>query len=242
MGQAGLRAAGARLVFADEPSGARGARVVSPSVDTAFRGLASADDSAIRARLGLPEAYVLSLAPPSDRAAFGLAAWTWVDGSVGESIPWVIMGIPPGEAENLRARARELDVAESVRLTSLPSPEELPAVYRGAQAYLHLGGGETMQILRWALAAGVPVASADSGRAAAVLGEGAYLVPDDDSRALGAACLTLLVESDVADPLRQNGLMRAAAYHGREPLRVLRDILVEFGDRRPARRAEGGTS
>jgi glycosyltransferase involved in cell wall biosynthesis len=241
-GQAGLRAARAWLVFADEVPPDRGERSVPPTVATAFRGVPSGEDASIRSRLGLPEAYVLSLAPPSERTEFGLAAWTWVDGSVGESIPWVIAGIPSGEGESLRARARQLDAAESLRLFSLPSPQDLPAVYRGAQAYLHIGGEETMQSLRWALATGIPVASVDSERAAAVLGEGAYLVPDEDSRALGAACLTLLVEPEVADSLRRKGLQRAAAYHGAEPQRALRDILVEVGDRMSARHAQGGTS
>lgn len=241
-GQAGMRTARAWLVFADEVPAKRGERSVPPRVATSFRGVPSGEDASIRSRLGLPEGYVLSLAPPSERTEFGLAAWTWVDGSVGESIPWVIAGIPSGEGESLRAGAQQLDVAGSVRLFPLPSPQDLPAVYRGAQAYLHLGGRETMQSLRWALATGIPVASVDSERAAAVLGEGAYLVPDEDSRALGAACLTLLVEPEVADSLRRKALQRAAAYHGPEPLRALRDVLVEVGDRRSARHTQGGTS
>ena len=65
---------------------------------------------------------------------------------------------------------------------------------------------------------GVPVAGLNSPEADSVLGEAAYLVPPGEARRLGAACLTLLVEEQVATALAQKGLARATAYQGLGPL------------------------
>jgi glycosyltransferase involved in cell wall biosynthesis len=85
-------------------------------------------------------------------------------------------------------------------------------VYRGASALLHGGGRRNAAGLRWALASGVPVAAPSTPITEAVLGPAGFLAPPGDTRGLGSACLTLLVEEKVADPLRERGLERAAGY------------------------------
>lgn len=229
LGKAGLRGAAAAIVFADQPRPAPGGirfATLPPSVSPAFRSVPSPDDLATRSRLGLPDAYVLSLAPPADRLELLLAAWTWVDGSVGDSIPLAIAGLASPLSEGLQSRARELDVAGSVRVLEEIEVSDLPAVFRGAQAYLD-ADGSSAQALRWAIACGLPVAAMESPTSAPALGEAAYLSPAEDSRALGAACLTLLVEPEVAGPLRQKGLVRAAGFHGDVPLQAFYELLVQ---------------
>lgn len=242
LGQAGLRGAAAALVFGDEPAPmGRGIpyRSVPPSVSPGFRPGPAPDDLVIRSRLGLPETYVLCLAPPEDGLDFLLAAWTWVDGSVGDSIPLVAAGVPSSGRDSLRSRARDLDVAASVHEVGDLQLSDLPSLIRGAQAYLD-AGGSWPQALRWALACGVPAAAVETETSAAVLGDSAYLVTAEDSRALGAACLTLLVEPEVADPLRQKGLARAEAFHGEGPVEALYEVLVRAARRGPATERPGG--
>ncbi|MGH2627910.1 MAG: hypothetical protein ACRDHY_14825, partial [Anaerolineales bacterium] len=196
LGRAGLRGAAAVVVFADQPPPvARGIHFVTlpPGVGPAFRPVPAPDDMEVRSRLGVPDACVLCLAPPTDRLEFLLAAWTWVDGSVGDSIPLVVAALPSEAREPLRLHARTMDVAGSVRMIEEVTLTDLPALFRGAQAYLD-AGGPSVQALRWALACGVPVAAMESAPSAAALEDSAYLAAPDDSRALGAACLTLLVE------------------------------------------------
>jgi glycosyltransferase involved in cell wall biosynthesis len=127
---------------------------------------------------------------------------------------------------------------DSVQLLNSLDWYQLPALYRGAQAFLHTGSSQTGQEFRWALAAGVPIASVEGSHAASIAGEAAYLAPRGDTRALGAACLTLLVEPEaVAKPLRQKGLLRAGAYHGEEPREAWYRVFEEVyrGDRHKER-------
>ncbi|MGH2606168.1 MAG: glycosyltransferase, partial [Anaerolineales bacterium] len=238
LGQAGLRGAAAVIAFADQPlPAAKGIHFVTlpPSVGPAFRPVPSPDDQAVRSRLGLPETYVLCLAPPEDRLDLLLAAWTWVDGSVGESVPLVVAGLPSSASELLLSRAKEMDVAGSARILGESELSNLAPLFRGAQAYLD-AGGSSAQVLRWAMACGLPVAAMESVQSTAVLGDAAYLAAAEDSRALGAACLTLLVEPDVAGPLRQKGLVRAAAFHGDGPLQACYELFGQIA--RPIRTGE----
>lgn len=242
LGQAGLRGAEAAVMFADQPPPAAGGIhfvALPPSVGSAFRPVPSPDDQAVRSRLGLPEAYVLCLAPPKDRLDFLLAAWTWVDGSVGDSIPLVVAGVPSPFSGPLRSHTKDMDLAGSVHILEEPALPDLAPLFRGAQAYLDVGGSSA-QVLRWAMACGLPVAAMQSVRSAAILGDAAYLAAAEDSRALGAACLTLLVEQDVAGPLRQKGLVRAAAFHGDGPLQAYYELFVQIARPvRPAQRQRG---
>ncbi len=243
LARAGMRGAAAAIVFADQPPpAAEGIHFVTlpPSVGTGFRPVPSPDDQAVRSRLGLPEAYVLCLAPPEIRLDLLLAAWSWVDGSVGDSVPLVVVGLPSPASRFFPSRVKEMDVAGSVRILEGPELPDLPSLFRGAQAYLD-AGGSTAQALRWALACGLPVAAMESTRSAAILGDAAYLAAADDSRALGAACLTLLVEPDVAGPLRQKGLVRAAAFHGDGPLQAFYELFVQVARPVPEAGRRGGS-
>jgi glycosyltransferase involved in cell wall biosynthesis len=107
--------------------------------------------------------------------------------------------------------ANRLGIGATVRALDVPD-EAWPAVFRGASALLHGGRRRNTAALRWALASGLPVAAASTPITDSVLGPAGFLVPDGNSRSLGAACLTMLVEDEVAGSLRARGLERAASY------------------------------
>lgn len=78
------------------------------------------------------------------------------------------------------------------------------------------------QGLRWALTCGVPVAAFAVSVSEAILGEAAYLTPERDTRRLGAACLSLLVDEDLSSSMRQTAAARAEALHAdRAPLELV---------------------
>jgi len=116
---------------------------------------------------------------------------------------------------------------DTVQLLESLRWDQLPALYRGATVFLHLGFTANGQELRWALATGTPVAGVKTPAAAAILGEAGYLVGDGDARTLGAACLTLLVERDeMGRRLGQAGMLRAGGYHRPAAVAGLVDLLA----------------
>jgi hypothetical protein len=220
LGAAGAAGAASRLVLADLPAAGPGARVVAsvpPFVGAGFRPPGGSGASAPE-RSGLVPGYVLCCGSQAEQLPLLLAAWTWVEGSVGDAAQLVLAGLDPSAEQGARAQARELGIAASLKILPPAALADLPDLYRGATAYLSLGPVSNGQPLRWALSCGVPVAGLNSPETDAVLGEAAYLVPPGEARRLGAACLTLLVEEQVATALAQKGLGRATAYHGPGPL------------------------
>jgi len=153
------------------------------------------------------------------------AGWTWVEGPMGDSFTLLIASTrrsPPGIAVEM---ANRLSVGETVRAIDVPD-QAWPAVFRGASALLHGGGRRNAAALRWALASGLPVAAPSTPVADSVLGPAGFLVPNGDSRSLGAACLTLLVEDGVAESLRERGLERAASYRSEGAKKAWLEALI----------------
>jgi hypothetical protein len=141
-----------------------------------------------------------------------LAAWSWVDASLGDSVRLMLLCPTANSAEAARREAEGLGIGESVVCVGFDEEPDVAGIYRRARVLVQAGDVSTPQVFRWALASGVPLAAESSAAAAAVAGTAAYLVPASDTRALGAAVLTLLVEDSVAGALRERGLERAAAY------------------------------
>jgi glycosyltransferase involved in cell wall biosynthesis len=200
----------------------RRAEHVPPFVGADFRPMEGAQQSS----QGLEPGYVLCAGVQAAQVPFLLAAWSWVEGSTGEAAPLVLLGVEPAAEPGILEQARALGIESTVKVLPPLPLGELPGLFRGAAVYLSLDPEAHGQPLRWALSCGVPIAGLSGPSAAAVLGEAAYLVQPGTARRLGAACLTLLVDEQVAADLRRKGLARAEAYHGRGPreawLRVFR--------------------
>ena len=222
LGAAGAAGAACRLVLADLPAagpGARSAVSVPPFVGADFPP-PNVSGASAQERFGLAPGYVLCCGLQAEQLPLLLAAWTWVEGSIGDAAPLALVGLDPSAEQGARAQARALGVETSLKILPPAALADLPDLYRGAAAYLSLGPVSNGQPLRWALSSGVPVAGLNSPETDSVLGEAGYLVPPGEARRLGAACLTLLVEEQVATALRQKGLGRATAYRGRGPLQA----------------------
>ncbi len=235
LGTAGIHGAAAAFSYADLPMASRmdvKLRRLAPSVGPGYRPVDESDDRARRSAHDLEAGYVLCLGATRESLRMLLAAWTWVEGSMGDAVPLLLLGLE-GELKAMAAHiAADLELEDSVIDRPVVDFESLPAIYRGAAACLHPGTSETGQELRWALASGVPIAAPETADTRAVCGDAAYLAPPGDARGLGAACLTLLVEAEeVARPLRQKGLLRAAAYHEPASIQALIDGLYQAAGR-----------
>ncbi len=75
--------------------------------------------------------------------------------------------------------------------------------------------------------------AAESDWADALVGPGAYLTPGEDSRAMGAALLTVLVNPEMAGRFSEAASQRAAAWdtdkYGSALLAAYREILSSKG-------------
>lgn len=208
--------------------------VLPPVVDGSFRPAPGGEKGSHPSGGELPDEYVLALGERLPEALMLIASWTWVEASLGDLYPLVLLQSQPEHEEPLRERAYELDVSDTVHVLPAASVEELPFLMRGASALLHSGRTSSGQELRWAMACGLPIAAMQSIEAASIAGEAAYLTEQGDTRALGAACLTLLVETDqVARPLRDKGLMRATRFHDRRSVGAWVDALLEISASKP---------
>jgi glycosyltransferase involved in cell wall biosynthesis len=139
-------------------------------------------------------------------------------------------------ARRIRSRVRASDLLASVLVLEDVRAEDVPAIYRDAEGFLFAGSGCSGEAVRRALASGLAVAGAETAESSRVVGTAGYLVPGRDARRLGAACLTLLVEPDLSERLREAARRRGAALTSNEPLRALLSHLERVAERP---RAEG---
>jgi hypothetical protein len=239
-GAAGERGAQVMTAWSDTAASAGGRIVPLPvTVAPAFQRAAEPNDAQVRTRLGLPEEYVLCLGAGPGNLDFLIAAWTWVDGSVGELYPLVLTLHSPADVSLAMELAAKAGTADSVRIISLPAAEDLPTLIRGARLLVDPPRSASLQPLRWGMSCGTAIAAAESPTSSSVVGEAAYLVAPGDARGLGAACLTMLVNDDVRQRLVGLGLERAAAYHRLAALNALRNAIERAAAAGKRNRPEG---
>ncbi len=200
-GSAGSRGASARL-YPGDVRFQSGRTEYPPFIAQTFKESSAA----------IGEDYVLCYGFKREDIPLILSAWTWVDGSLGDTVPLTFLGADPTLTEEINSAAAELDIEASVRTRSEVTYDDLPKLYGGAAAFLGTNFEADGQALRWAMAAGTPVVGLKTPDFESVLGGAAYLVPPGDSRSLGAACLTVLIQERVSEPLREKGRQTAKEY------------------------------
>ena len=206
-----------------------------PTVGTLFRPDPALGDAESLGRWEIVTPFVLTHNPPVTEIAALLAAWTWVAAGVGDSHALVVLGLDRHRLHFARDLVSRLDLSDTVRLLPYVSLLDLPSLYRAASVFLGAGRPEGHE-LRHALAVGLPIAAPASEMVASVVGPAGYLVRPGDERLLGAACLAMLVQEDLAHALRQKALARAEAYRGAAPLLRWLGVLEQAaGDPRHSR-------
>jgi glycosyltransferase involved in cell wall biosynthesis len=195
-------------------------------------------DPEIREKYNLPESYVLYIGGFDVRKNLRalLAAYTYVGASMGKEYPLVLAGKEPPRwgtrrFPDLRAEIARLGIDQYIRWIGPVDEVDKPGVYRLASAFVFpsryegfgLGPLESM-------ACGTPTIAADASSIPEVVGDGAYLVDPDDSRALGGAIIAALIQDDLRESLRNLGLARASNFNwqrtARETLDVYRQVMA----------------
>jgi len=211
LAQAGMRGAAAVLRSVDMPADPIDVRwvAVPPSVPSAF--FSNGTAPAAPASADLPEAFVLAVCESPAALPLLLAAWTWVESSLGDTYALLLAAHNEEARHAVQLAAGRMGLSETVRSVVL-ADEAWPAVFRRAATLLHAGERQNAVALRWALASNLPVAALATPASESIVGTAGYLVSPPEARALGAACLTLLVEEEIAASLREKGSERARSY------------------------------
>ncbi len=202
--------------------------VIPGAASERFSPEAGAADAAARARLRLPERYLLHPGGADARkripeliAAFDVLARD------DATITLVLLG-PVGRSPTYPEVARALEAArarERILLPGVVRDEELPAVYRGAAAVVlatrHEGFG--LPVVE-AFASGVPVVATAADALCEVAGDAALFVPVEEVAALAGAVRRVLTDPALAAELRARGLERAAQF--RWPLAAAETLAI----------------
>lgn len=162
------------------------------------------------ASLGVTRPYVLYHGPKDDLTLrWVLAAWSWVFASLGDAYMLVLVDCPPTQAATLMHSLQDLHLGESLYPLPPQPPDVLASLYRGAQALFHPAGSVPWGgALRYALACGKPIVALETSLSDALVGPAAYLVAERDTRLLGAALLSVLVDEELARSLRARAMER----------------------------------
>jgi len=194
-------------------------------------------DPEIREKYHLPDSYTLYLGGFDVRKNLRalLAAYTYVGPSAGDDYPLVLAGKEPGawgspRFPDLKADIQRIGLGQWVRWIGPVDEADKPGVYRMARASVFpsryegfgLGPLESM-------ACGTATIAADASSIPEVVGDGAYLVDPDDSRAMGGAIIATLIQDDLRESLRNHGLARASNFSwnrtARETLAIFQKVI-----------------
>lgn len=183
-------------------------------------------DAEVRAKYHLPDQFVLYLGGFDLRKQVKqlIAAWTYVSQAVGDEYPLVIAGREPNWGAPMfpdaRRYAAELEVDDTIQWIGYVDEADKPALYRLASVFVYPSRyeGFGLPVLE-AMASGTPVVANDVSSIPEVAGEGAYLVPDGDSRTMGAAILALLLQEPLRETVIAQGLARATYFSWRKTAR-----------------------
>ena len=181
-----------------------------------------------RVRLGLPGRYMLYVGGADVRKNIGvlLRAMALIRARVDADptgtavgVPALVIAAPPvgvatAQRPDWRAQAHALGLGlDAVRFVDYIAEEDLPAAYRGAEAFLFPSRAEGFGLTPLeALACGAPVLCAEASSLPEVVGDAALLLPPDDPGAWAEAMLRVCADGELRGRLRAAGPARAAAF------------------------------
>ena len=179
-------------------------------------------DMAVQQKYALPDFYVLYLGgyPFHKNVLTLLEAYTYVAQALGEEYPLVLAGRKPEMSSNFPdydAYVKGAGLDKYVRWLGYVDEEDKPAVYRGAMAFAFPSRYEGFGLPPLeAMACGTPVVTTDAASLPEVVGEAAFTVSPDDARQMGGALISLLIQEQFAEEMKQKGLKQAKRFSWQE--------------------------
>jgi glycosyltransferase involved in cell wall biosynthesis len=184
--------------------------VVPEGVAAAFHPLPEAELAAARARMGLPERFVLFVSTIEPRKNLGTLVDAW--GRLSDPPELVVVGGWGWRHEELRSRLEGL-AHRGVRLLGGARPDQLPVLYNLATALAHPAWYEGFGLPALeAMACGTPVIASSASSLPEVVGEAGLLVDPGDVEGWTAALDRVLGDEGLRRDLRSRGLERAAGF------------------------------
>jgi glycosyltransferase involved in cell wall biosynthesis len=188
-------------------------RVVPLGVSKHFKPLDPAGQQEARARLNLPQRYLLyvGINKPHKNLARLLEAFKLYREQGGDPVKLILAGKEDFRySGDLRDKARQIGIMEQVEFRGEITEADLPALYACADLFVFpsLYEGFGLPVLE-AMACGTPVACADNSSLPEVAGDAAVLFPAGDVAAQAASIASALQQ---APELRRKGLERARLF------------------------------
>jgi glycosyltransferase involved in cell wall biosynthesis len=191
--------------------------VTYDACDTRFVPPTPAALAAFRARMGLPERFILfvSTLEPRKNLPTLLDAYARIARST--DAPLIIGGGKGWLYDEIFAKAERLNLGDRVRFAGFLDAHDLPLWYAAATVFTlpSLYEGFGMPLLE-AMSCGTPVVTTTSSSLPEVVGDAGLTVPPTDADALGAALLRLLDDAELRAELRERGLRQARRFSWRE--------------------------
>lgn len=181
--------------------------VVPLGVSSAFRPIGGGDLAEARARLALPERFILFVSTIEPRKNLGtlLEAWAMLP----DRPDLVIVGAWGWRNEPVKAQMDRL--VSGVHLLGSVEPDDLVSIYNLALMLAHPAWYEGFGLSPLeAMACGTPVVVSDRASLPEVVGDAGLLVPPDDPDAWRAAMEKVLSDHDLVADMRRRGILRAA--------------------------------
>jgi glycosyltransferase involved in cell wall biosynthesis len=183
--------------------------VVPHGVSSMFRPMSGEDLAIARARLKLPERFILFVGTiePRKNLATLLEAWAMLR----DRPDLVIVGAWGWLYEPIRERMGRLGAG--VHHVEGLDPAELPAVYNLARVLAHPAWYEGFGFPPLeAMACGTPVVVSDGSSLPELVGDAGLLAPPDDAEAWRKALEKVIGDADLAADMKRRGILRAAQF------------------------------
>ncbi len=207
--------------------------VIHLGVDPAFRPLQDRVAlEAVRARHGLPEAFILYLGTIEPRKGVDtlVAAFANLAGELYHHL--VIAGKKGWYTDALFRQVVALGLEQRVHFAGYVADADIPAFCNLADLFVFPSHYEGFGLPPLeAMACGTPVVSSDAASLPEVLGEAALLVPPGDRAALAGAMRSAVQDGELRARLRARGLERAAQFTWEQTARRTASVYAEVAGR-----------
>ncbi|MFN8176608.1 MAG: glycosyltransferase family 1 protein [bacterium] len=205
-----------------------------------FRPEGHAEIERVRVRYSLPHPYLLFVGNLEPRKNLpGLVrAFRLVRERLPRPTHLVVAGKIAWKSAGLLAELGAPDLAHHVRTTGYVEPEDLPALYAGAEALVFpsLEEGFGLPVLE-AMACGTPVIASDVGAVAEVAGDAAALVDPGSPESIANGILHVLTDPARSADLARRGLARAQCFSWEK---TARETLASYERASAPERPSGG--
>ena len=205
-------------------------QVVPHGISPKFRPMGGEERAEARARLGLPERFILFVGTIEPRKNLDTLLDAWA--MMRDRPDLVVVGSWGWSYEPIRDKMARL----GPRLHHYDSvdPDELPAIYNLARVLAHPAWYEGFGLPPLeAMACGTPVVVSDRSSLPEVVGDAAVLVPAGEPEAWRKALELVVGDTELAAGLRHRGILRAAEFSWQRAARLTWRAIDDAITKRP---------